>query len=526
MKTESVTHSKHGSWPKMNMRKWLNLKKGANGFHSDFSVNVAPDRSERRKSCSDDGRYAVVPEEFSEEWLTETANDDIGRSRSEKVDFSMFVGTWNVGGNCPHKGLDVRDWLRTSSPAHIYVIGFQEIVPLNAGNVLGTENKSSAAKWLSLIHEALNTNPGRPHNYNPTPTVDHHQSTLKPRASFSDLLSLEDGLDDQEEFQRFFTTNFNGVNNNNNDNNDGINDLEAKQNHGFRLVASKQMVGIFLCVFIRKDVCSYVSDLKVSCVGRGIMGYLGNKGSISISMTLHRTTFCFVCTHLASGEKEGDEFKRNTDVIEILKKTRFSRSFTTLGKPIPPDNILGHEKIIWLGDLNYRLSSTSGDVHEFLRRNDWQALLEKDQLRIEQKAGRIFEGWEEGKIHFAPTYKYITNSDNYVAHTSTPKENRRTPAWCDRILWKGEGMKQMSYIRGESKFSDHRPVSSMFSVQVSLPLNENKITTFLDPKTFKSSLLPVCAAKVQAEELLLSKTKSCIETTPRFLGVARKLTSH
>ncbi|GKC84379.1 type I inositol polyphosphate 5-phosphatase 8, partial [Tanacetum coccineum] len=224
-----------------------------------------------------------------------------------------------------------------------------------------------------------------------------------------------------------------------------------------------------------------------------------------------------VCTHLASGEKEGDEFKRNSDVIEILKKTRFSRSYRTLGKPVPPENILGHEKIIWLGDLNYRLSSTSDDLLESLQRNDWQALLEKDQLKIEQKAGRIFKGWEEGKICFAPTYKYITNSDNYVAQSSTPKEKRRTPAWCDRILWKGEGLKQMSYVRGESKFSDHRPVYSVFSVQVNLPLHEIKTTKPKDPNMLRSSLLPACVAKVQAEELLLSKAKSCIESTPRHL---------
>nr|XP_043634599.1 type I inositol polyphosphate 5-phosphatase 8 [Erigeron canadensis] len=511
MKTESIRHTK-GSWPKMNMRKWLNIKRESNDFHSDFSVN---DRSEmRRKSCSDDSRYVVVPEELSDEWLT---NDNIGRPKQEKVDLSMFVGTWNVGGNCPHKGLDVRDWLRTSSPADIYVIGFQEIVPLNAGNVLCSENKSPAAKWLSLIHEALNTTPEIPHNYNHTTTVDHyHQSTQKPRASFSDLLSFKNELG-LEEYQRFFNTNFSGVN-----------DLEAKRNAGFHLVASKQMVGIFLCVFVRKDLCHHISNLKVSCVGRGIMGYLGNKGSISISMTLHRTTFCFVCTHLASGEKEGDEFKRNADVTEILKKTRFSRSFRTLGKPVPPENILGHDNIIWLGDLNYRLSSstTTDDVHEFLQRNDWQALLEKDQLKIEQKAGRIFEGWEEGKIHFAPTYKYITNSDCYVAQTSTPKDKRRTPAWCDRILWKGEGLKQMSYVRGESKFSDHRPVYSLFSAQVNMPINENTTANSKDPNSIKPSLLPSCVAKVQAEELLLSKTKSCIDSAPRFLGAAKKLTSH
>lgn len=89
-----------------------------------------------------------------------------------------------------------------------------------------------------------------------------------------------------------------------------------------------------------------------------------------------------------------------------------------------------YRKIIWLGDLNYRLSSTSSDdVSELIRRNDWQGLLEKDQLKIEQKAGRIFDGWEEGRICFAPTYKYITNSDRYVAQTCTTKEKTRTPAW-------------------------------------------------------------------------------------------------
>ena len=49
----------------------------------------------------------------------------------------------------------------------------------------------------------------------------------------------------------------------------------------FCLAASKQMVGIFLCVWVRADLYKHVSNLKVSCVGRGIMGYLGNKVSYS-----------------------------------------------------------------------------------------------------------------------------------------------------------------------------------------------------------------------------------------------------
>jgi len=51
------------------------------------------------------------------------------------------------------------------------------------------------------------------------------------------------------------------------------------------------------------------------------------------------------------------------------------------------------------------------------------------QLRIEQRAGRVFKGWNEGNIYFAPTYKYLTNSDHYVAQSSKSKEKQRTPAW-------------------------------------------------------------------------------------------------
>lgn len=39
---------------------------------------------------------------------------------------------------------------------------------------------------------------------------------------------------------------------------------------------------------------------------------------------------------------------------------------------------------------------------------------------------------------------------------------------CDRILWYGNGITQFSYFRGESRFSDHRPVCAVFAVDVRL----------------------------------------------------------
>lgn len=43
------------------------------------------------------------------------------------------------------------------------------------------------------------------------------------------------------------------------------------------LVASKQMVGIFLMIWVQSKIKDDVKNMKVSCVGTGLMGYLGNK---------------------------------------------------------------------------------------------------------------------------------------------------------------------------------------------------------------------------------------------------------
>ncbi|KAK1285261.1 Type I inositol 1,4,5-trisphosphate 5-phosphatase 2 [Acorus calamus] len=82
-------------------------------------------------------------------------------------------------------------------------------------------------------------------------------------------------------------------------------------------IVSKQMVGIHVSVWVCRRLRRHVNNLKVSPVGVGVMGWLGNKGSVSISMSLFQTWLCFVCSHLASGQKEGDHQKRNLNVHDI-----------------------------------------------------------------------------------------------------------------------------------------------------------------------------------------------------------------
>ena len=421
---------------------------------------------------------------------------------NEIQSFRVFVATWNVGGKSPSYDLSLQDFLLVEGSADIYVLGFQEIVPLSAGNVLVIEDNEPAAKWLALISQALNTpksefsdssdsGPGSKTKESKSPaSLNFFQKpSLKAisrnfRAEGSSLLKacncpVESPTRDRRRVRKF---------------SDPMSKLDSEIRGGessmeellsiaeipsspgqskYSLISSKQMVGIFLTIWTKKELIPHIGHLRVDSVGRGIMGCLGNKGCISMSMSLHQTSFCFVCSHLASGEKEGDEVRRNSDVAEILKGIQFPRICKNPCRRAP-EKIMDHDRIIWLGDLNYRVALSYEETRVLLEENDWDTLLEKDQLKIEKDAGRVFSGFKEGRIFFAPTYKYSQNSDSYAGETVKSKKKRRTPAWCDRILWRGSNMEQLSYIRGESRFSDHRPVCAVFSVGVEVRSRNNR----------------------------------------------------
>ncbi len=170
-------------------------------------------------------------------------------------------------------------------------------------------------------------------------------------------------------------------------------------------------------------------------------------------------SLCFVNCHLAAGQNEFGS--RNADARTILEKTRFSKcdhvSFAAREQGI---SILDHEYIFWQGDLNYRIDLPREEVITLIEAKKYNELAEYDQLLTFCRKDHFhpLNWFKEGTLSFAPTYKYDRGNNRFDS-----SNKKRSPAWCDRILYRGS-MVQHSYNRFDSMISDHRPISSNFTV--------------------------------------------------------------
>ncbi|XP_045857841.1 synaptojanin-1 isoform X2 [Meles meles] len=343
-------------------------------------------------------------------------------SKPKKI--RVCVGTWNVNGgkqfrSIAFKNQTLTDWLldapklagiqefqdKRSKPTDIFAIGFEEMVELNAGNIVNASTTNQKLWAVEL------------------------QKTIS-------------------------------------------------RDHKYVLLASEQLVGVCLFVFIRPQHAPFIRDVAVDTVKTGMGGATGNKGAVAIRMLFHTTSLCFVCSHFAAGQSQVKE--RNEDFVEIARKLSFP-----MGRML-----FSHDYVFWCGDFNYRIDLPNEEVKELIRQQNWDSLIAGDQLINQKNAGQIFRGFLEGKVTFAPTYKYDLFSDDYDT-----SEKCRTPAWTDRVLWRRrkwpfdrsaedldllnasfqDGSKilytwtpgtLLHYGRAELKTSDHRPVVALIDIDI------------------------------------------------------------
>ena len=217
-----------------------------------------------------------------------------------------------------------------------------------------------------------------------------------------------------------------------------------------------------LLVFASQDLQPHISLVSSATVGTGregkIVGLTGNKGAVGVSLRCHQDDLCIVNSHLAPHKLDID--KRNEDFHHICNRLEFGQEEDSKDSDLR--RIEDHRMRFWLGDLNYRLNDLrTEEVKRLVTYNNLDQLLDHhDQLVQERHHQAVFVGWSEGRIRFRPTYKYDIGSNNWDS-----SEKCRTPAWTDRILWRGENVCQTEYRSHEKlNASDHKPVSASFKL--------------------------------------------------------------
>ncbi|KAG0312332.1 hypothetical protein BGZ99_009580 [Dissophora globulifera] len=249
-----------------------------------------------------------------------------------------------------------------------------------------------------------------------------------------------------------------------------IRELYAPMGVNFKLLECSNLVGLFSCVFVRDQEWENVRSewTHVDMVKTGLKGYHGNKGGIATRFIIDDTSISFVNCHLAAGQSHTRQ--RNTDAANVLRK---------LSHPNPAiSNYTIHPEVFWFGDgtmamdheicflsgdLNYRIDVKFSEAVTKVQAQDWEHLHQHDQL-LQQKLKNpqfVLRAFNESELRFAPTYKYDPGTDTYDTSSK-----HRTPAWCDRILWRGRHVRQLFYKRCECRVSDHRPISGGFVVGV------------------------------------------------------------
>jgi phosphatidylinositol-bisphosphatase len=363
----------------------------------------------------------------------------------------VFCGTWNVNGKALKEG-NLADWLYPDGTyftdgnkrplADVYIIGFQEAVDLNAVNVaMDTETRKRCSFWQDSIGDCLN--------------------------------------------------------------NSGV---------SYRHIANKYLVGLIVFVYVKESIASNIRDVRTTSTGVGVMGMLGNKGGACIRFTLFDSAVCVVCAHLAAHRE--NVAGRNADYANILEKSVFlpgDASPTSDGQnndgavqgntptagnkkkefqykaemsELSELKVTDHDVVFWVGDLNYRIDESvpMEEVFQRIENNDMDLLREMDQLNIERARGNCFQEFHEGRLNFAPTYKYQPGTDEYDRR---PEKKIRAPAWCDRILWRinkesAETVDQICYTRAELKPSDHKPVSALFDCSLRRIISDKQTAVFED----------------------------------------------
>ncbi|XP_047991045.1 inositol polyphosphate 5-phosphatase K-like isoform X1 [Leguminivora glycinivorella] len=233
------------------------------------------------------------------------------------------------------------------------------------------------------------------------------------------------------------------------------------------IAKSIRLQGLLLLVYTQLKHITHLRDIEAQYTKTGLGGMWGNKGAISVRFNIYGCSVCFVNCHLTAHEHLLAD--RVNDYNTIIKYHNYHVQETS--------NILYHDYVFWIGDLNFRTdhptgsSPTSEEIVTLLKKVEkdvYTNILRHDQLLAVMESEEAFAEFSEPEIKFPPTYKFNTGTDEY--------DIKRKPSWTDRILYKviANNYENIT-LRADLisynhvpfyTLSDHKPVVAQFNIKI------------------------------------------------------------
>ena len=272
-------------------------------------------------------------------------------------------------------------------------------------------------------------------------------------------------------------------------------------------LAIHSLGGIQFGLFCKRSILSDVEFCSIADVTCGIGNVFHNKGAVAAFLKLKArerasdsggpkraksVTMLFVTAHMAAHvnnvEARNMDYWRIASELEAQAPPQF---LLPKNQDSPPKNgqvkeegsgsylMESVDRVFFCGDLNYRLDLprevaefTVSEIKRLIDSKATEAIKKADKLRLELmrhdqlhhaiSENAVFPGFSEGKISFAPTFKFDKGTNDYDT-----SHKQRIPAWTDRVLFKPFGVRVLEYMSEEDAMhSDHRPVHATFRVSM------------------------------------------------------------
>ncbi|KAL6421708.1 hypothetical protein ACFW04_010936 [Cataglyphis niger] len=216
------------------------------------------------------------------------------------------------------------------------------------------------------------------------------------------------------------------------------------------LLTSSYLGTLHLALFLRRDLIWFCSIPEEDSFSTRTGTAFRTKGAVAIALMIFGTSFLFVTAHLTAHQDKVKE--RVNDIKRIVRNLDLPKELPTRHKS--KDVTQNFDCVFWCGDLNFRLAQPREEVIQWITNTcfpqESPINLRKDQLRTILNEGAVLRGFEEASITFPPTYKYDPGTQNFDSSSK-----QRTPAYTDRILFKGKG-----HTRGYIRRVSHESASS------------------------------------------------------------------